>query len=218
MKCCTAAHCDALEDIFDPAYALDELKAYRKNGPSKPTRALLAGLHALGEVNGATLLDIGGGVGAIPLDLMQRGLARATSVDASRAYLDVARQEAERRGFADRLDQIHGDFVTHAPSLDAHDFVTLDRVICCYPDMPALVRLAAERAHRAVAWVSPRDAWWMRSAARGFNLWERLQRSAYRFFVHPDAAVAEVLRTCGLRPHARRTAGVWQVNLWRTAT
>jgi tRNA1(Val) A37 N6-methylase TrmN6 len=214
MKCCSSAQCNALEDIFDPAYAESELKAYRKKGPSKSTRALLDGLRAVEDVNGRALLDIGGGVGAIQFALLDTGLARATSVDASRAYLDAAKREAERRGYASRIDQLHGDFVAHAPALGNFDFVTLDRVICCYPDMHALVRLAAERATRAIAWVSPRDASWMRLAARTLNTVQRLRRHAFRFFVHPDAAIQAILSARGMRPHSHRTSGVWQINIW----
>jgi tRNA1(Val) A37 N6-methylase TrmN6 len=217
MNCCSSAQCNALEDIFDPAYAESELKAYRKKGPSKSTRALLDGLRAVDTVNGRSLLDIGGGVGAIQFALLDTGLARATSVDASRAYLDAAKREAERRGHAERIEQLHGDFVAHAAALGSFDFVTLDRVICCYPDMQSLVRLAAESATRAIAWVSPRDTGWMRAAARALNTVQRLRRHAYRFFVHPDASIEAILAARGLRKHSHRTAGVWQINIWHVA-
>ena len=41
--------------------------------------------------------------------------------------------------------------------IEAADVVTLDRVICCYPDMEALVGRSAERALRLYGLVHPRD-------------------------------------------------------------
>ena len=62
----------------------------------KPThRSAAASDHAVG---GATLLDIGGGVGAIRHELLAAGATSVTSVDASGPYLDAARSESKRRG------------------------------------------------------------------------------------------------------------------------
>ncbi len=91
------------------------------------------------------LLDIGGGVGAIAHALLQVGARQATDIDASTAYLAAARDEAARRGLVDRMSFQHGDFVALAPTLPATDIVTLDRVICCYDNMPELVSLSAAR-------------------------------------------------------------------------
>jgi SAM-dependent methyltransferase len=217
MNCCTSTQCKALEDVFDSDYAADDLKSYLKKGPSKPTRTLLNGLRALGDVRGRSLLDIGGGIGAIQLELLKAGLAQATGVDASAAYLKTAQAEADRLGYGARTTYLHGNFVEHAAELAPVDIVTLDRVICCYPDMPALVTAAIERANYAFAWVAPRDTWWMRVAKNALNLWERVQRSTYRFFVHADADVEALLAQRGWQPHLRRTHGMWQVNIWRRA-
>jgi hypothetical protein len=51
----------------------------------------------------------------------------------------------------------YGDFVALAPALSAADVVTLDRVICCYDDMPALVGRSAALAERLYGVVYPRD-------------------------------------------------------------
>jgi magnesium-protoporphyrin O-methyltransferase len=108
------------------------------------------------------LLDIGAGVGAIHHTLVDQGIERAIHVDASPAYLAAAREEAERRGHGDRVEFRRGDFVELAPGVPVADVVTLDRVICCYPEMRELVTLAGERAHAAFGAVFPRDEWWAR--------------------------------------------------------
>ena len=214
MNCCTSSQCQALDEIFDTKYAESDLKAYRKNGPAKTTRTLLQAVQAQGGVRGRSLIDIGGGIGAIQLELLKAGLAQSTAVDASAAFLATARAEAERAGFGDRTAYKHGNFVEHADGVAPADIVTLDRVICCYPDMHALVRRSAERAARVYALVSPRDSWWMHAAKHGLNAWERLQRSAFRFFVHPDAEVEAILAERGMTRRFHKTLGVWQVNVW----
>lgn len=214
MNCCSSSQCQALDEIFDAKYAEGDLKAYRNKGPAKTTRALLQAVQAQGDVRGRSLIDIGGGIGAIQLELLKAGLAHSTAVDASAAFLAAARAEAERCGFGDRTSYAHGNFVDHAAGVAPADIVTLDRVICCYPDMHALVRHSAERATRVYALVSPRDTWWMRAAKHGLNAWERLQRSAFRFYVHPDAGVDAILLARGMTRRFHKTLGVWQVNVW----
>ena len=103
-------------NVFSSREAEDDLKRYRKNGPDPTTRALIDAIVAEG-VEGASLLDIGGGVGAIQLGLLAAGAARAESVDASEAYVSVARSEAARRGYGDRTVGRVGDFVAIADQI-----------------------------------------------------------------------------------------------------
>jgi magnesium-protoporphyrin O-methyltransferase len=210
MKCC---QCQAIELEFNQREAALKLKEYRRSGPAATTRLLLRALREAG-VEGQTLLDIGGGIGAIQYDLLHAGARAALSVEASSAYLEAAQEEARRQGLADRIRFLHGNFVEHAADIPPADVVTLDRVICCYPDMPALVGLSAERARRLYALVYPRDAAWVRLGLRGENLLHRLMGSPFRAFAHRAAAVEAVLRERGLRRCVHRNAGFWQVAVY----
>src|SRR5688572_21687218 len=126
-------HCEATERHFGEAHAEEDLRRYRKRGPDKTTRILLDGLMAQ-DLAGATLLDVGGGIGVIPHELLARGVTGATLVDAASSYLTAAGAEAQRRGHRERIKFVHGDFVPLAGQLPEADLVTLDRVVCCYPD------------------------------------------------------------------------------------
>jgi magnesium-protoporphyrin O-methyltransferase len=207
MQCC---QCQAIETEFSQTLAARELNRYRKKGSSKTTRLLIDAIKADG-VDGLTLLDIGGGVGAIQHELLRAGAARATDVEASTAYIDAARAEAERQGHADRVTFQHGNFVDLAPDIPPADIVTLDRVICCYPDMPALVRLSAARTLQSYGLVYPRDTWWMKSGLALVNLMYWLRRNPFRVFVHPTAAVDAVVRDHGLERRFYRRTFIWQV-------
>ena len=148
--------CCGHQEAFGEKTAKRDLRRYRRKGPRKTTRQLLDALRERG-LDHASVLDIGGGVGVIEHELLDRGASRAQAVDASRAYLRAAREEAERRGHADRLEQHAGDFVELADTVEPADVVTLDRVICCYPEVDALVSLSAAHARRAYGVVYPRD-------------------------------------------------------------
>ena len=76
-----------------------------------------------------------------------------------------------------------------ADEIAAADIVTLDRVVCCYPDMAALVHHAAAKAGRFLGLVYPRDSWWTKAGVAMLNLLPRLRGDAFRSFVHPTAAV-----------------------------
>src|SRR5262245_42004305 len=96
-------------NIFSSKEAEADLRGYRDTGPEASTTALVEAIIADG-VEGATLLDVGAGIGAIQLELLGAGLARAESVDATEAYVETARAEATRRGFGDRVSGRVGDF------------------------------------------------------------------------------------------------------------
>ena len=207
MSCC---HCQGAETLFDAKVATKELRQYRRRGPRKTTRLLLDALKVNG-IAGRTLLDIGGGVGVIQHELLRAGAAQASGVEASTAYLAAAREEATRQGHADRLRLDHGNFVDLAPRLPPADIVTLDRVICCYPDMPALVGLSAAHAREAYGLVYPRDTWWVKLglALGNLALWAR--RTPFRTYAHPTAAVDALVRGQGFTPRFSRRTFIWQV-------
>jgi 2-polyprenyl-3-methyl-5-hydroxy-6-metoxy-1,4-benzoquinol methylase len=218
MMAMTSCCCQGVDQVFGERTARRDLRRYRERGPSKPTRMLLEALEREGVVQ-ATLLDIGGGVGAIQQELLDAGAACATSVEASAAYLRVAREEAGRRGRADRIGYHEGDFVALADRVEPADVVTLDRVICCYPDMEALVGRSADRARRLYGLVYPRGTWWVALAIRITNLGMWVARRAFRAHAHRTDAVDAVAREHGLVPKLARGAGpVWQVVLYERGT
>jgi magnesium-protoporphyrin O-methyltransferase len=214
LNCC---QCQAIESLFDTRKAEGELKRYRQKGSATTTQVLVEALRQEG-VSGETLLDIGGGVGAIQLALLKAGVASSTDVDASTAYIQAARKEAEREGFGDRVRYLHGNFLEIAPEIEAAGVVTLERVICCFPDMPGLVGRSAERAAKLYGLVYPRDTWWMRLGALIANVLLRLRRPPFHFYVHRTSAVDDAVRRAGLEHRFSRNVGLWQVAVYARTT
>jgi len=198
---------------FGEATARRELRTYRRSGPPGTTRWLLEGLRGEG-VDGLTVLDIGAGVGAVHLDLLKNGAASAIDVDGSPAYVTVAREEATRQGLVDKVSYVVGDFVERAPTVAPADLVALDRVVCCYPDMEALVRQSVARARLRYGLVYPRDTWWIRAGSGVLNGLARLTRQRIRAYVHRTPQVDSLVRGAGFVPHFGRTDLFWQVAVY----
>jgi magnesium-protoporphyrin O-methyltransferase len=198
---------------FDEKSARRELAALRSKGPRPMARALVDALAADG-IEGSTIIEVGAGVGAVHLALLERGAASATDVDLSGPYRAAAHDEATRRGLADRVTYVAGDFAEVAASLQPADLVALDRVVCCYEDVVGLVSAAAQLARRRVGFVYPVDRWWTRLVLAGENLWARLTGDPFRAYVHPTSLVDRLVREQGFALVGARGRLVWQLAVY----
>jgi predicted TPR repeat methyltransferase len=206
--------CEITDHAFSEAEAKAELRNYRRRGPMNQTRLILEAIRSLGFKN-ANLLDIGGGIGAIHHELLEDVARDATHVDASSAYLKEARQEATRRGHSDRIRFIHADFTDVASEVPQADIVTLDRVVCCYPDFRGLLTAAAHHSRRALAFTYPREIWYLRVALRIANFFQRLRRDPFRVFLHPVAEMDSLLKREGFERVSLRRLFVWEMALYQ---
>lgn len=205
--CCSN---QAIAGQFGRDTAQEELRRYRSEGPLSTTQALIDALLTKGVAD-AELLDIGAGVGAIHHALLDRGVRRAVHVDISNDYAEAARIESERCGHAERVRFVTGDFVEVASSIEAADVVTLDRVICCYPDVERLVTRSAEAARRLYGAVYPRDTWWVRVGVVVQNAIKGLRGSAFRTYVHSPASIDDMLRHAGFARVSLQRTWLWEV-------
>jgi len=210
MNC---SHCQGLDELFSAEYVAGEVKRYRKHGPEKTTRMLTDALKKQG-LQELTLLDIGGGVGAIQYEMLNAGVKSATDIEASAAYLAAAKAESEKGGYSERISYQQGNFVDLVENIQPADIVTLDRVICCYPDMQQLVGLSAVRAGKLYGVVYPRDSWWMKMGIAVQNFFFRLQRNPFRIFIHPSEAVEAIIIQNGFKRLFYHRTWIWQVALY----
>ena len=209
-----SCQCDRIDSKFDEAYANEKLAEYRSAGPDPSTMALVEAIRAE-DINGMTLLDIGGGVGAVQHALLEAGVSSVQEVEASEAYLAASKTEAERLGYADRISHLFGDFASVANEVEPADIVTLDRSMCCWHDMPDLVTRSSAKARRLYGLVYPRDVWWVRYGWRLFsNVRQLVKRSPLRVFTHRQRDVEAILFTAGFTVRTYREVGVWQVALY----
>jgi magnesium-protoporphyrin O-methyltransferase len=211
-----ACGCDGFAEMFDRKRAERHREEYRRNGPARTTRMLLELLQRQG-VSGASVLDVGGGIGVVDIELLRAGAGQATIVDASPDNLSIARQEARERNLLTRMDFVDGDFVEKASEIDIADIVTLDRVICCYPRFEALVGLSAARARRVYGLVLPRDRWLVRLGIGLMNVAFRIRRMRFRAYAHSNRAIDQIVAREGLRPREDRGTFFWRVVVYDRA-
>lgn len=210
----TTSHCCAVDREFDDRIARKELRRYLKRGPATPTREMLELLAPLVPPK-ASLLDIGGGIGTIHHELLERGARSAMQIDASSSYLAVSTAEAARRGHGDRVVFRHADVRDVADSVEPADVVTLDRVVCCDPDYRSLLGIAAARTRSVFAFSYPRPMLATRVIIGAINVMRRLRRLPFRAYVHSPAAMIAVLEQAGLRRAASAKRWLWAVEVFQ---
>jgi len=214
MNCC---HLEGIEMQFDRKKAFQKLKKYRQDGPQKTTRMLVAALQAIG-VQDLTLLDIGGGIGAIQHELIKSGVRQATNLEAASGYLEACQIEAERQGHAGKIQHIHGDFA-NMEDVPSADIVTLERVICCYPDMPRLVTQSCVKSKGLLGLVYPHEAWWVKLGMDViYNLVFKLSRNPFRVYLHSSKEVDALVRNHGFVHRYFQITGPWQVLVYQRAS
>jgi magnesium-protoporphyrin O-methyltransferase len=192
----------------------EDLDKLRDSGPRAETQELLDVLRAEG-VEGASLLDIGAGVGAVHLALLEAGAARAVDVDASRDYLAAARSEAERRDLSERVEYRYGDVVELADALPAADIVTADSVICCYPNLGPLLAAMVRGAPRLVGLTYADEAWWLRGWMRLMNAWWAFRRLPDRWYIHRHREVDRLMAEAGYAVIHDGGSWNWRVVVYR---
>src|SRR6516164_11663415 len=213
MSACCSTYGNVAGAQFDEKIARRDLENYRKKGPGPTARLLRDMLVDAGAAEG-TLLDVGSGVGGLTFELLERGVQRATAVDASNAYLAAAAQEATRRDRLRTVEFRHGDFVDLASTVPPASMLTMDRVICCYPAFESLLNEALGHAQRYFAYSYPRDLWYIRAAIAGENALRRFKRNPFRAFVHPVAHMTQTIERAGFRLAASRRSWQWAAEVW----
>ena len=207
--CCTP---NGYRWIFSERSARAEAKRYRRKGLDATSRRIVDFVKQQG-VEGRTVLEVGGGIGAIEIELLEAGAARVTNIELAATYEDTARALLAERGLSERADRRVGDFVAEADAIEPHDVVVMHRVVCCYPDVDALVGTAADRARRRMVLTYPQERPAVRAAFWAGNALMRLRGSTFRAFVHPVRRIETAAEAHGLMPETRVRHGF----LWESA-
>ncbi len=205
--CCDPNGC---EQMFGRGFARKVAKRYRKRGLDAAATRMVGFLEGEG-LEDATVLEIGGGVGEIGVELLRRGAARATCLELSTAYDDEAGRLAQEAGVAGRVQRQVVDIAASPGEVEPADLVVLHRVVCCYPDFERLLGAAAEHCRARLAFSHPPRNFVSRAAIASQNGLFRLARREFRAFTHPPAAMVAVVASHGFRPVLAHRAPIWQV-------
>jgi 16S rRNA G966 N2-methylase RsmD len=202
--CCPRSGYD---EFFSAKQARRDAHRYRRKGLDRAAVWIVEAARR-GGIEGRTVLEPGGGVGAIQLELLKAGAGRSLVVELSNEYDEAAEGLAREAGMEGRIERRHGDFA--ADGVGEADVVVLHRVVCCYPDYERLLQAAAEKARRTLVFTYPPRNIASRAFFGSMNLWLRLRGNEFQAFAHPPAAMVDVVRRAGLEPFARRRGGIWR--------
>jgi magnesium-protoporphyrin O-methyltransferase len=196
--------------MFNPRFARRRATRYRRRGLDKTARRMVDLLAQRG-VQDATVLEIGGGVGEIQIELLKRGAASATNLELSSAYDAEARQLLAEASLTGRVERRLVDIAANPAAVEPADIVVLHRVVCCYPDYSTLLAAAADHARQQVVFSYPPRNLVSRAVVGTQNLLFRLLRRDFRTFAHPPTAMLAVLAEHGLSSVAAHRGSVWQI-------
>lgn len=197
-------------ETFNNRFARRVARRYRRRGLTRSERAIVSFLTDRG-IEGASILEIGGGVGEVHVELLRRGAARATNLEISTGYEPEANRLLDTSGMAARVDRRLLDIAQEPDRVEQADVVVLHRVVCCYPDHARLLEAAAGKAGRLLVFSHPprnlatRAAFWVDNSLR------RLKGDTFRAFVHPPTAMRDTVLHAGLRDTYRWRGFGWCV-------
>src|SRR5262245_4798099 len=196
--------------VFSERSARNEARRYRRKGLDGTSREIVDFLKSQG-VAGQTLLEVGGGIGAVQVELLKAGAQSAVSVELTPTYERVAATLLDENGLHDRVRRQVTDFVTAASEVAAADVVVLNRVLCCYHDMPRLAAAAADHTLRLLVVSYPRRTWWTVASFAVFNWFLAIFRREFHIFVHRPREIFATARAHGLEPVLDRPGFFWTV-------
>lgn len=203
--------CDPLSyrRLFNSREARRRLRRYQRRGLDPLARSIVDYLSTR-DIEGADVLEVGGGLGDLQLELLKLGAARSVNIELSAGYEETAGQLLEIDQVRGRVERRLGDFVVEQEKLDPADIVVLNRVVCCYPRMRDMMEAAISKTGRFLALAFPRERWFMKLGIGIGNVWMRIRSCGFRAYVHPVRQIESVASDAGLQiAHRDRTLG-WQ--------
>ena len=162
------------------------------------------------DVADARVVEIGGGIGTIQVELLGRGAREGEIVELVAAYEPCAVELAHEKGLDARSRFRVADVLAQPEAVRTADVVVLNRVVCCSPDGVQLTETAARLATRVLILSFPRDRFLARAFARIINGVQRLTRRSFRVFLHPKSSLFAAAQTQGLRLAATGRTLAWE--------
>jgi len=197
-------------DIFGEKSARRELRRYLRKGLGGDDARLMVAWAEDSGLAGATVVEVGGGIGQVQAELLRRGAATGTIVEVVSAYAGPAAELAEATAIADRSSFVLADLLETPEAVESADVVVLRRVVCCSAAGPALLAAAAGKTRRTLLASYPRDRALVRTFVRVQNVLFGLIRKRFRVYLHAPAELERSAAEHGLcRTRAARGA-VWE--------
>ena len=162
-----------------------------------------------------TVLEIGSGTGGVSVALLEMGASQVKGVDLSPASVDLARRRAAAAGFAEQATFEVGQGA--AVRGERHDWVVLDRVLCCDGHPDRMLDAVLGVAQRRIALSVPESRGWRGMLNRPMwaaeYAWDRFTGGC-RGYVHDLRHIERRLGAAGFRPTGAGRVGLWHVGVY----
>lgn len=208
MDCCPEPR--DYNEVFSRSFSRSSSRRYERRGLSRLAGRMVDFIESRG-IGGATVLEIGGGIGDLHVELLRRGARSATNLELSTSYDDDARALLARYGLSDRVERRVLDIARDPEAVEAAGIVVLNRVVCCYPDYVGLLAAAGERADALLVFSYPSRSVANRLLLRLENAWHRVRGRDFRAYAHDPTAMVKVVEGTGLRQVMEHRGLVWSV-------
>jgi magnesium-protoporphyrin O-methyltransferase len=198
------------QTTFGERFASRVARRYHKRGLNRTQQRLVSFVTERG-LEDASVLEIGGGIGEIQVELLRRGARQATNTEISTNYEREAAELLSAHGVGDRVTRRIVDIATAPDAVEPADVVVLHRVVCCYPDYEALLTAAAGHARRLLVFTHPAKEPVTRTIMGCDNLLRRMRGNEFRSFVHPPEAMIASVEAQGLTLRYRHRGWPWHI-------
>jgi len=201
---------DDYQSVFSGRFARRQSKRYQRRGLSPAARGIVDFATSQG-IAGATVLDIGGGVGQLHIEMLRRGASHVINLEISENYEAEAARLLEQAGLTDRVTRRFLDVAQAPDEVEPADVVVLHRVVCCYPDYARLLSVAAGHARKTLVYTHPAANVVNRVQFGVENSYRRLARNDFRAFIHPPQDMVRAAESDGLAVAYRRHSWNWDI-------
>lgn len=188
-------------------------RRYRRKGLDSNQLQIVDALESLG-LDGASLLEVGCGVGALHHTLLEKGAATALGVDLAPAVLELAASRARELQLDRRTEYRAGDFVEISDALGTADVTVMDKVVCCYPAAGELMEAAMACTRRAIALTYPRKHFLGEAFNHLWNFGFWLFRSDFRGYIHDPAIIQQSIEARGFHRVFNRDSAMWHTQVY----
>ncbi|MCW8854158.1 MAG: class I SAM-dependent methyltransferase [Gammaproteobacteria bacterium] len=211
MSCC-CPHAQSASRFFS-FFARRYRQRFEKKGFEPSQKQLMEGLSQAGY-QGLTILEVGSGVGHVHQTLLEQGAASAVGIDLAPEMIKEAERWAEDRGLTERTRYIEGDFIHQTNEIETADVCVMDKVVCCYPDAEALVKITLTKTSKIYALTYPRNKWYVRLAIGLAAFMLKLIRSDFRPYVHDPELIEHWIADQGYSKTYEARTFVWLTQVY----
>lgn len=210
MDCCSTRGTNKFFSRWSKTY----LKRFRKKGLAKEQQYLVEGITQH-PITSKTILEIGSGVGALHLSLLERGAASAVGIDLAEGMIEKAIQLAREMGLEERAKYIVGDFVALNGEIPSSDITILDKVVCCYEDVDMLLQKSIAKTKEYYALSFPRDFLPVKIIFKTQIFTGKFLRFSFRPYWHDWETICRKITLFGFDQIYDNKTIVWTIRVYR---